>query len=197
LCLGVKSRALVLNAMAENLDALKCGGWGVFIAPTTKMAVGEAVCRWAHQTVLCATGHCPVRQPRHPTVRVLTVSTIGALIDWGTGQSDATPDSHCSLSGAPSGTALTLRALSAHCSRSLYTFVDDRWRSSRCSAWYTGQSGATPDSPVNYSGVAFQKPEAKQFRVDLPGAPDTVRWHTGQSGAPNQGNLRLVLLLSF
>jgi hypothetical protein len=24
----VKSRALVLNAMAENLDALKCGGWG-------------------------------------------------------------------------------------------------------------------------------------------------------------------------
>jgi hypothetical protein len=28
LCLGVKSRALVLNVMAENLDALKCGGWG-------------------------------------------------------------------------------------------------------------------------------------------------------------------------
>jgi hypothetical protein len=29
--------------MAKNLDALKCGGWGVFIAPTTKMAIGEAV----------------------------------------------------------------------------------------------------------------------------------------------------------
>jgi hypothetical protein len=28
LCLRVKSRALVLNAMTENLDALKCGGWG-------------------------------------------------------------------------------------------------------------------------------------------------------------------------
>jgi hypothetical protein len=28
LCLGVKSRALVLNAMTENLDTLKCGGWG-------------------------------------------------------------------------------------------------------------------------------------------------------------------------
>jgi hypothetical protein len=28
LCLGVKFKALVLNAMAENLDALKCGGWG-------------------------------------------------------------------------------------------------------------------------------------------------------------------------
>jgi hypothetical protein len=55
----VDSRGLVLNAMAENLDALKFGGWGVFIAPPTKMVVGEAVCRWAR----------PVRQPRHPTVR--------------------------------------------------------------------------------------------------------------------------------
>jgi hypothetical protein len=54
MCLGVKSIALVLNAMAENLDALKCGGWGVFIAPTTKIVVGEAVCRWAHRTVRCA-----------------------------------------------------------------------------------------------------------------------------------------------
>jgi hypothetical protein len=44
LCLGVKSRALVLNAMAENLDALNGGGWRVFIAPTTKTAVGEGCC---------------------------------------------------------------------------------------------------------------------------------------------------------
>jgi hypothetical protein len=28
LCLGVKYRALVLNAMAENLDSLNGGGWG-------------------------------------------------------------------------------------------------------------------------------------------------------------------------
>jgi hypothetical protein len=70
LCLGVKSRALVLNAMPENLDALKCGGWGVFIAPTTKVAVGDGCCQQAHRIVRCATGHCPVRQPRHPTVRV-------------------------------------------------------------------------------------------------------------------------------
>jgi hypothetical protein len=50
---------------------------------------------------------------------------------------------------------------------------------------------------VNYSGVALQKPEAEQFRVDLPGAPDTVRWHTEQSGAPDQGSLRFLLLLSL
>jgi hypothetical protein len=49
---------------------------------------------------------------------------------------------------------------------------------------------------VNYSGVVLQKPEAEQFRVDLPGAPDIVRWHTGQSGALGQGSLRLVLLLN-
>jgi hypothetical protein len=68
---------------------------------------------------------------------------------------------------------------------------------SRCSAWHTGQSGATLDSPVNYSGVAPQIPEAGKFGVDLPGAPDTVRWHTGQSGALDQGSLRLVLLFLF
>jgi hypothetical protein len=34
----------------------------------------------------------PVRQPRHPIVRVLTVSTVGAMTYWGTGQSGAAPD---------------------------------------------------------------------------------------------------------
>jgi hypothetical protein len=62
--------ALVLNVLAENLDALKCGGWGVFIALTSKVAVGEGCCRRTHRTVRCATEHCPVRQPRHPTVSV-------------------------------------------------------------------------------------------------------------------------------
>jgi hypothetical protein len=40
LCLGLKSRALVLNAMAENLDTLKWWWLGVFIAPNTKPTVG-------------------------------------------------------------------------------------------------------------------------------------------------------------
>jgi hypothetical protein len=61
---------LVLNVLAENLDALKWWWLGVFIAPTTKMAVGEGCYRRAHRTVRCTTGHCPVRQPRHPTVGV-------------------------------------------------------------------------------------------------------------------------------
>jgi hypothetical protein len=53
----------------------------------------------------------------------------------------------------------------------------------------------TLDSPVNYSGVASQIPEGGKFGVDLPGAPDTVRWHTGQSGAPDQDSLRLSFAL--
>jgi hypothetical protein len=58
----------------------------------------------------------PVCQPRHPTVRVLTVLIVRALTAWAIGQSGAAPDRHCSLSGAPSGAALNLRELSAHCS---------------------------------------------------------------------------------
>jgi hypothetical protein len=61
---------------------------------------------------------------------------------------------------------------------------------SRCSAWHTGQSGATPESPVNYSGVALRIPEAEQFRVILPGAPDTVR-------CARLGQPLVALLLSF
>jgi hypothetical protein len=30
----------------------------------------EVCCRMAHRTVRCATGHCPVRQPRQQTVGV-------------------------------------------------------------------------------------------------------------------------------
>ena len=33
MCLRVESFALVLNVMAENLDALKCGGWGGIYSP--------------------------------------------------------------------------------------------------------------------------------------------------------------------
>jgi hypothetical protein len=99
--------------MAENLDALKCGGWGGFIAPTTKMVVGEGCCRMAHRTVWCTTGHCPVRQPRHPTVRVrpLELLTCGPL---DSPVVHRTVIVHCMVRLlAP---ALTLRAQSAHCS---------------------------------------------------------------------------------
>jgi hypothetical protein len=80
---------------------------------------------------------------------------------------------HCSLSGAPSGAALTLRELSTHCSHTIHTFADDRCAVSRCSTWRTGQSGGTPDSPVNYSGAALQKSEGEELESIAPGAPDS------------------------
>jgi hypothetical protein len=70
LCLEFNAITLILNVLAENLDCLEVWWVGVFIAPTTKVAVGGGCYRMAHRTVRCATRHCPVRQPRHPTVRV-------------------------------------------------------------------------------------------------------------------------------
>jgi hypothetical protein len=58
--------------------------------------------------------------------------------------------------------------------------------------WLTGQSGAhrtvrcTPDSPVNYSHTPLITSREQQVRLRQPGAPDTVRCTTGQSGAPRQ-----------
>ena len=171
--------------MAENLDALKCGGWGVFITPTTKLTVGGGCCRMAHRTVRCTTGHCPVRQPRHPTVRVRPLE----LLTCGPPDSPVvhrTGPVHCLVRHlAPALTSARAVALfTVHC-RLLQTTVG---AVSRCSA-------GTPDSPVNYSGVAPRKPEASKFEMIHPGAPDTVRWHTGQSGAPDQGCLRLSFAL--
>ena len=40
---------------------------------------------------------------------------------------------------------------------------------------------------MNYSGAPSNFPEGSEFGADFLGAPDTVRWHTGQSGAPDQG----------
>jgi hypothetical protein len=166
--------------MAENLDALKWWWLGVFIAPPTKMVVGEAVCRCAHRTVRCASH---VTQPLgfdcwsaniwgHWTVTVHYPVRLMALL-W------------------------LLRELSAHCSHNVHLLQ------TTVGAVIVALLG-TPDSLVQHRTVwwiiakwHFQKLEAEQFRVDLPGAPDTARWHTGQSGAPYQGSLRLVLLLSF
>jgi hypothetical protein len=54
-----------------------------------------------------------------------------------------------------------------------------------------------PDSLVNYSGAPSEIPEGSEFSVECPGAPDTVQWHTGQSGAPDQGAFGLSFALLF
>jgi hypothetical protein len=108
-----------------------------------------------------------VRQPRHPIIRVLTVSTVGALSLCGTRQSGAVSDRHCSLSGMPSGgcsdSARTVRALCV-VRRPLESTVA---LASRCFA-------GAPDSPVNYSGARPQKSEGEEFESIAPSASDTV-----------------------
>jgi hypothetical protein len=115
----------------------------------------------------------PVRQPCHQTVRVLTVSTVGALTAWATGQSGVAPDSHCSLSGAPSGAALTLCKLSAHCSHCRRLLESTVALRSRCSA-------GTPDSPVTHRTIrciiaerGLRNPKVKSLKSIHPGAPDS------------------------
>jgi hypothetical protein len=57
--------------------------------------------------------------------------------------------------------------------------------------WLTGQSGAPPDSLVNYSRTPPKSPKSGQFAGSQPGAPDTVWCTTGQSGVLGRAGLRL------
>jgi hypothetical protein len=96
------------------------------------------------------------------------VPTVGASDNWATGQYSGAPDSHYSLSGAPSGAALTSARAGVHYSLLLFHC---RRPLALCSRYSAG----TPDSPVNYSGAAPRFPEGGKFGVGFPGAPDTVR----------------------
>jgi hypothetical protein len=61
-CLELNTRALVSSWKVENLDDLNVGWLGLFITPTTKLAI------WWRLYVAWCTGQCPVRQPRHQAV---------------------------------------------------------------------------------------------------------------------------------
>jgi hypothetical protein len=69
----------------------------------------------------------------------------------------------------------------------------------RCAGgrWLTGQSGAPPDSPVNYSHTPPIFPESGLVTGGWPGALDTVRCTTGQSGVPSRAGLWLYQAKSF
>jgi hypothetical protein len=132
-------------------------------------------------------------------------------VGWRTGQSSASPDSHCSC---PVRDLLPILA---------HTTVADSWqlahRTVRCplptvgashaspadcagdrsagGRWLTGQSGTPPDSPVNYSRTPPNSPESGLFTGGWPGAPDTVRCTIGQSGVPSRARLWLYQAKSF
>jgi hypothetical protein len=134
----------------ECLDGWSGGGW-VFIALNHQTTVGVGL-------LSMDAPDSPVRQPRHPIVRVWVQSTVGALSSSGTRQ-----------------VLFTVRCASgdcsdfcAHCSSlfaELAAFAVDRCAKKSLLRWCTGQSGGAPDSPVNYSGERPQKPEGGEFGV--------------------------------
>jgi hypothetical protein len=120
--------------MFLRLLSLEMAGWGGIYSH-------QPICsHWGKTVVDGHTGQSGVRQPRHPIVRVLTVSTVGALTSCRTGQSGATLERYCSLSGVPLTHALT----SARTVHALFTLLQTTVAlDSRCSA-------GTPDSPVEH-----------------------------------------------
>jgi hypothetical protein len=164
---------------SECLDGWSGGGSGVFIAPNHQFN------RWGTLLSMGAPDS-PVCQPRHPTIRVLAVSTIGALSSCGTKQSGAAPGRYCALFGAPLAATLTSACIVLHCSRCSRPL---RWLAVALLVHWTVRWIIAERRFWN-SKVASLK------SIDH-GAPDTVRWHTGQSGAPDQGSLRFLLLLYF
>jgi hypothetical protein len=129
------------------------------------VAVGRLSARWrtgqsgAHRTV-----RCPL--PRHHCRWILTV---GASDLWARLGVRCTPDNYCSLSGVPVWARLTSalveRALNAR-QRAVgaeMTVAPESHRTVRC----------TPDSPVNYSGLAVG--DSRSWRVPEAALP----WRTG------------------
>jgi hypothetical protein len=136
LCLVLNALALVLNELAEKLGCLEVWWLGVFIAPTTKVASGEGCYRRAHWTVRCASH-----------VTQLLGFDRWSSNKWGPPDSPVvhrTITVHCPVRLlAP---ALTLRALSTHCSRTV-RFCR------RPLALIAIALHGTPDSPVLHQTV--------------------------------------------
>jgi hypothetical protein len=115
-------------------------------------------------------------------------------VEWCTGQSSAPSDSHCRRSGADllfflaqmtvadlwqlahrtlSGAHRTVRCLPPNVGVGHASPAD--CAADRCAGgrWLTGQSGAPPDSSVNYSHTSPIFPESGLFTGGWPGAPDS------------------------
>jgi hypothetical protein len=142
-------------------------------------------------------------------------------VAWHTGQSGAPPDSpvhhrtlsgadlfpylakptvavleplaHQTLSGAHRTVRCPIRPLTLATRRALIL----RPTVGPTDCWLTGQSDAPPDSPVIFSRTPPMKSREQQVRRCQPGAPDTVRCTTGQSGAPRLSRLLAASSHSF
>jgi hypothetical protein len=116
---SIECLALVSSWKMENLDGLNVGWLGVFITPTTKLAVwwrllshGAPDSPVRHRTLSGAPATSPGRW----------VPTVGALTCGPAWLSGGAPDKSCRLSGVPPARALSSARAGAHlmrCSRPL------------------------------------------------------------------------------
>jgi hypothetical protein len=111
-------------------------------------------------------------------------------VAWRTGQSGAPPDTvrcgYPSLFGEADRWSLTAVGApdTVRCTPDSPVPPSSRWlghvsRADRAvDRWLTGQSGAPPDSPVNYSHTPPSNSREQQVHQSQSGAPDTVRCTT-------------------
>jgi hypothetical protein len=125
------------------------------LRPTRKAKV--AFCRVAHRTVRCTTGQ-PLFMSGTRSPSYFGADDRCRFVAVGA------PDSPVPLPTVGVGQASPVDCVADRC-------AGGRWR--------TGQSGAPPDSPVNYSRTPPNFPESGLFTGVQPGAPDTVRCTTG------------------
>jgi hypothetical protein len=145
----------------------------------------------AHRTVRCATGQCPVHQgTRRPTLHLrefleeLRYNSLDCPVPQGRATLNSPASGirsaiiHRTVSGAhrtvrcDSGATTTSRA-TVYCNA-----LNARLRAQRSRA----RAGGTPDSQAGPRDIA---PTVEpQWSTDVAGAPDSVRWRTGLSGAP-------------
>jgi hypothetical protein len=131
-------------------------------------------------------------------------------VGWRTGQSGAPPDIHCScpvlillpiLAQTTVANSWQLAHRTVQCPRP--TIGVGHASAADCATdccaggfWLTGQSGAPPDSPVNYSRTPPNSPESGLFTGVQPGAPDSPVCQTEQRFGCTEPSL-LVLFFSL
>ena len=157
-----------------------------FIAPRQLGAVESTSGRLSLPSVVGRTG----QSGAHRTLSGARFLSLTVAADrcqplqiWRTGQSGA----HRTVRCTPDSPVLPSDRWLGHVSRA--DRAADRWpgrplahRTVRC----------TPDSPVNFSRSRRRKTRELPLRPRQPGAPDTVRCTTGQSGAPDRSSLLAV-----
>jgi hypothetical protein len=116
---------------------------GGIYSPNHFLAVGKGCWRWSYRTIRCATGQSLFTVRCAPRQRVRWGSeqlTVGVVCLFATPDSPMTSD-FCAL------TSVAALFITIHLTKRPLVRMEPLL------SWLTGQSGGTPDSPVNYSGA--------------------------------------------